>query len=79
MSAHAVEATLREIFATVLGLTAADIVDSLSPDTCSRWDSLHHVHLINAIDETFGIELSVEQQVEMMNFDLAVEVVREAL
>ena len=79
MSAESVETKLREIFATVLDLPAEEVVDSLSPDTCAKWDSLHHIHLVSAIDETFSIELTFEQQIEILNFDLAVEVVREAL
>ncbi len=73
------EHQLREIFAVVLDLPNERIVPELSPDTCASWDSLQHIHLVSAIDETFGIELPVEAQIEMMTFDLTVDVVREAI
>jgi acyl carrier protein len=72
------EHKLREIFAVVLDLPKESVVPELSPDTCASWDSLQHIHLVCAIDESFGIELSVEQQIEMMTFDLTLDVVREA-
>ena len=61
---------LREIFAAILDMQPAEIVPSLSPDSCEKWDSLHHIHLVNAIQETFGISLDVEQQVEILTFEL---------
>lgn len=74
-----VESQLREIFSTVLNLPAAEVIPALTPDTCSSWDSLHHIHLVSAIDEVFSIKLTIEQQMEIMSFDLAVDVVSEAL
>ena len=74
-----IEESIRQIFATVLQLSPQEITPELSPDTCERWDSLNHIHLVNAINETLEIDLSVEQQVEILNFDLALEVVSEAV
>jgi acyl carrier protein len=74
-----VTAHLTEIFAAVLQLPAGSIDPTLSPDTCEMWDSLHHLHLMSAIDETFAFHLDMEQQVEILTFDLAVEIVCEAL
>ncbi len=79
MSTKNLEHQLRAIFAVVLDIPNESIVPELSPDTCAGWDSLKHIHLVCAVDETFGIELSVEQQIEMMTFDLTVDVVREAV
>ncbi len=73
------EETIRQIFATILQLSPQEVSPGLSPDTCERWDSLNHIHLINAINETLEVDLSVEQQVEILNFDLALEVVSEVV
>ena len=70
---------LRTIFSTTLNLSPEEITDELSPDTCELWDSLHHIHLVAAIDEEFEITLDIEQQIEMLNFGLAVEVVSEVM
>ncbi len=34
---------------------------------------------MTAIDETFGLALTFEQQMEALTFDLAIEVVQEAI
>lgn len=73
------EQTIRQIFATILQLSPQSISPDLSPDSCESWDSLNHIHLVNAINETLEIDLTVEQQLEMLNFDLVLEVVAEAL
>jgi acyl carrier protein len=70
---------LREIFTAVLDLRSDEVVSDLSPDSCERWDSLHHIHLVNAIQETFGISLDVEQQVEILTFELGDVIVWDAL
>lgn len=70
---------LKTLFATVLELPIERITLELSPDNCAEWDSLRHIHLVSAIDETFEISLTFEQQMEIMTFDLAIDVVTEAL
>jgi acyl carrier protein len=67
-----IEAELRQIFSVVLGLDESRIVGNLSPDNCSEWDSLAHIHLVTAIQEKYGIALPIEIQVEILSFDLAV-------
>ena len=74
-----VDAQMRGIFSVVFNQPPESFTNRFSPDTCSRWDSLQHIHLVNAIDEEFGIKLTIEQQMEVMSFDLAVEVVREII
>lgn len=36
-----------------------------SPDDVYRWDSLHHIALVRAIEETFGLSLSMDEMVEI--------------
>ncbi|MBT3172099.1 MAG: acyl carrier protein [Rhodospirillaceae bacterium] len=79
MSEQNIEQRVREVFVAILQLPPEKVVLELSPDDCEQWDSLHHIHLVNAINETLGVDLTVEQQVEMLTFDLAVEVVKEAM
>ncbi len=79
MTRDEVAEQLRTIFAAVLQLSPEAVGPELSPDTCEAWDSLHHIHLMSAIDETFGITLDIEQQIEILTFNLGVEVVYEEL
>ncbi len=70
---------LKTLFATVLELPVDRVTPELSPDNCAEWDSLRHIHIVSAIDETFEVTLTFEQQMEIMTFDLAIDVVTEAL
>jgi acyl carrier protein len=79
MGRDEVASKLRTIFATVLELPESSIVPELSPDGCEKWDSLHHIHIVSAIQETFGLSLEIEAQVEILTFELGVIVVCEAL
>jgi acyl carrier protein len=79
MSEDVVREKLVEVFAVVLKIPPESVTEDLSPDSCATWDSLHHVHLVSVIDEVFGITLTFEQQMEIMTFDLARDVVREAV
>jgi acyl carrier protein len=79
MTRNDVTETLRGIFATILELPPSAVISDLSPDTCEKWDSLHHIHLVSAIEESFGITLGVEAEVEILTFELAVIVVCDIL
>lgn len=43
------------------------IPEELSMTTCESWDSLKHMELISLLEQTFEIELSFEEIVEMKN------------
>jgi acyl carrier protein len=71
------EARLKPIFSAILGVPESDIQPSLSPETCAKWDSLNQIHLVNGIEEEFGIQLGFEDQLAMRSFaDAAAAVVR---
>jgi acyl carrier protein len=38
---------------------------STSPDDVSRWDSLQHIALVRCLEETFDIQLSMDEMMEM--------------
>ncbi|HET6630835.1 MAG TPA: acyl carrier protein [Woeseiaceae bacterium] len=52
---------LRSVFADTLGLDP----DAVTADTSRRsepaWDSLNHLRLVTAVEETFGIKLSMAE------------------
>jgi acyl carrier protein len=79
MNNSEIQAQLAEVFSVILELEPESVVPQLSPDSCERWDSLRHIQLMSALDETFGIELTFEQQLEAITFELAFEVISEAL
>ena len=79
MRAQEVEQRLRDIFATVLELNANEVAPELRPESCAKWDSLRHIHLVNAIDEEFGVSLDFAQQMELTSFGKTVEIVYSAI
>lgn len=38
---------------------------STSPDDVSRWDSLQHIALVRCLEETFAIQLSMDEMMEI--------------
>lgn len=36
-----------------------------SPDQVSRWDSLRHVALVAALEDTFGLSLTMDEMMEI--------------
>jgi len=61
----AVFARIQRTLAQVLDLP----VDRVRPDTDQQsvpgWDSLHHVHLISAIESEFGVSIDPEDWLEL--------------
>ncbi len=66
---------LISIFADILDLPEGQVNLGLSPQTCEKWDSLNHIHLINAIEEEFDFSMGFEDQMGMVNFEAALEIV----
>jgi acyl carrier protein len=70
---------LAQIIEDVIGEDAAKIDESSSPDTISDWDSMRHVSLIAAIEESFGITLDPADAAEMLNVDLILDILEEKM
>ncbi len=47
--------TLRSVVAEVLHVPVESITDETAMGTVSRWDSLKHMELIMAVEDTFGL------------------------
>jgi acyl carrier protein len=52
---------LDHIVADILELDVGAISDALTPDDVEQWTSLNHLRLVTAVEEAFGISLSMEQ------------------
>jgi acyl carrier protein len=57
---------LSGIFAEVFTFTEP-LTPQTGPDDVPKWDSLRHIALISAIEETYRINLSMEELWEMVN------------
>ncbi len=52
---------LRSILADTLGLDLDTVTSSLSRESEVAWDSLNHLRLITAVEETFDVKLSMAE------------------
>ncbi len=52
---------LNQIVADILELDINAVSDALTPDDVEQWTSLNHLRLVTAVEEAFGISLSMEQ------------------
>ena len=57
---------LRRVLGDVFGLDEADVTDDLTPETLEGWDSLNHLRLVTALEEAFGIKLTMAEIESMM-------------
>ncbi|MEX1256066.1 MAG: acyl carrier protein [Gemmatimonadota bacterium] len=52
---------LRSIVADILDLDPSEVRDDLGPGLGDRWDSLSHLKIMSAVEETFGLRLSMDE------------------
>ncbi len=71
------EPSLQLIFQAVLELDAGTDASEIRQLTFPRWDSLAHVSLISAIESEFGIEIDVNDQLELTSFAMMLEYLKE--
>ena len=69
------EQRLKAVFSAVLDVPMEQVVPELSPQTCEKWDSLNQIHLIGAIEEEFEIEIDFGDQMRLLSFAIALEIV----
>ncbi|WP_422770531.1 acyl carrier protein [Plantactinospora sp. WMMC1484] len=72
-----VEDRLRAIFSEVFRLAGTAEADELDRRSDDRWDSFHHMALMAAIEDGFGVELDPEQMFRVENLESAAAVLRE--
>jgi acyl carrier protein len=56
-----VNAKLVEIVAELFDLDPAAVDDALTPEDVELWDSMNHLRLVSAVEEEFGIKLSMQE------------------
>ena len=56
-----------EIVARIMGVPVEAVTSESSPETLANWDSLRHMKLILAIEESLDIQFNDEDIVSIMN------------
>ncbi len=59
------EQNLTALLAELFGMREEEITDSLTMKDLAAWDSLKHMELVVAIEQTLGIELTFDEIVAM--------------
>lgn len=73
------EVKLHKVIANIFGVPENSICDDSSPDNIENWDSVNHIHLLIALEEEFGVELTPEDSIEMLSVKLVKMILTEAL
>lgn len=55
------ETRLRQILSDILDIDPEKISDDFSRDDESGWDSMAHLRLITAVEQAFGIKLTMKE------------------
>jgi acyl carrier protein len=58
---------VRALAADILQVKASTLNANSSPETVDTWDSVRHLNLVLALEESFGFELSPEEMDQMKN------------
>jgi len=70
---------IAQTMASVFNVSVNSITQSSTVDNVESWDSLHHMNLVIALEETFGIEFEDSEIVELMSFKLIENLVQSKL
>ncbi len=62
---------LFDLFAQGLKVSADQLTDESSPDNTPQWDSLAAMNLVSLIEDTFDVELSTRDIMQMRSIGLA--------
>jgi acyl carrier protein len=65
------------VVSQVLGVPKESVTDATSPETVENWDSLRHMDLVLALEEEFGIRLSDERILALLNVKAIVRTVED--
>ena len=71
------EQKLKQIISSVFKVDISSINNGTSPDSIESWDSLNHLNLVLALEEAFQVTFTEEQTVEILNYELIVETLKE--
>lgn len=74
-----VDRRIRDVMAEVFEVDPAAIGDGFHRDDAPAWDSLNHLRMVSALEETFGIRFTMKEVGEMERYDTIRRLVSERL
>jgi acyl carrier protein len=67
---------LYQLLADIFEVETNEINDETSQDTLENWDSIHQMNLVFALEETFEIQLSFQETVELSSVPQIKEILK---
>jgi acyl carrier protein len=64
------ESRLKRVLANIFGVPEESLDETSSQDNVPTWDSLHHMNLVLALEEEFGVIIPDEDAANMMSYKL---------
>jgi len=65
------------VLSAIFNVEVGTLNDASSPDDIDAWDSVGHMNMVVALEEEFELEFTEEESMEMMNFELVCELLKE--
>jgi len=59
--------TIEEVVSSVFGVERDTVDESSSPESVEGWDSMGHVNLVAALEQTFNVSIDIDDVMEMGN------------
>jgi acyl carrier protein len=69
----------RAIVADIFEVPLERVLPDSSPDTIETWDSIHHLNLVLALEQEFGIQFSPEEIEQLLSVELIVALLAEKI
>lgn len=69
----------RAIVADIFEVPLEKVTPQSSPDTIETWDSIHHLNLVLALEQEFGVQFSPEEIEQLLSVELIVALVAEKM
>ena len=70
---------VRRVAADVFTMPLEQVTSESSPETIGNWDSLQHLNVVLALEQSFGLEFAPEEIEQMLSVEAIVMLVKEKL
>ncbi len=68
---------VRRIVSDVFEIPEEQVKADSSPDNVETWDSIHHLNMVLALEQEFGVQFTPEEIEQLLSVELIVALVEE--
>lgn len=72
-----IEEKVRTVLSKILEIQTVDIDDIFSSKTCEKWDSMKHMEIILELENSFDIEFSENEIIELREFQKIIKILKD--